>query len=148
MDWSPPGSSVQGTLQARILEWVAISFSRRSSQPRNQTQVSSIAGRFFSIWATREAPKYWSGQPIPSPGEPPDPGIKLGSPALQEDYLLAKLLGKPKERFPWLGNEPRPWWWKRQILVTVYTVSNIWKYGIREKIVRKCSYEWVSRDNQ
>ena len=47
-----PGSSVQGILQARILEWVASPFSRGSSQPRDQTQVSPIAGRFFTIWAT------------------------------------------------------------------------------------------------
>ena len=46
---SPPGSSVHGVLQARILEWVAIPFSRRSSPPRDQTQVSCIAGRFFTI---------------------------------------------------------------------------------------------------
>ncbi|MES6266278.1 hypothetical protein U6R57_12305, partial [Cutibacterium acnes] len=48
MDCSPPGSSVHGILQARILEWVAISFSRGSSQPRDQTQVSHIAGGFFT----------------------------------------------------------------------------------------------------
>ena len=52
---SPPGVSVHGILQARILEWVAISFSRESSQPRDWTQVSCTAGRFFAIWATREA---------------------------------------------------------------------------------------------
>jgi len=46
MDNSPPGSSVHRVLQARILEWVAIPFSRGSSQPRDQTQVSYIAGRF------------------------------------------------------------------------------------------------------
>ena len=46
-----------GILQARILEWVASSFSRESSQPRNRTQISCIAGRFFTIWATREAHK-------------------------------------------------------------------------------------------
>ena len=51
MDYSLPGSSVHGILQARILEWVAILFSRGSSRPRNQTQISSIAGRFFIIWA-------------------------------------------------------------------------------------------------
>ena len=45
---------VHGILQARILEWVAFPFSRGSSQPRDQTQVSSIAGRFFTLWATRE----------------------------------------------------------------------------------------------
>ena len=55
MDCSLPGSSVHGILQARILEWVAISFSRASSQPRVQTWVSCIAGRFFIIWAKREA---------------------------------------------------------------------------------------------
>ena len=50
---SLPGSSVHGILQARILEWVA--FPRRSSWPRDRTQVSCIAGRFFTIWAMREA---------------------------------------------------------------------------------------------
>ena len=51
-DGSPPGSSVCGILQVRILEWVAISFSRESSQPRIQTQVSYFAGRFLTIWAS------------------------------------------------------------------------------------------------
>ena len=55
MDCSPPGSPVHGILQARILEWVTIPFSRGSSWPRDQTWVSCIAGRFFTIWATREA---------------------------------------------------------------------------------------------
>ena len=54
MDCSLPGSSVHGILQARILKWVAISFSRGSSQLRDQTQVSCIVGRHFTIWATRE----------------------------------------------------------------------------------------------
>ena len=48
MDYSPPGSSVHGILQVRILEWVAISFSRGSSQPRDRTRVSCIAGGFFA----------------------------------------------------------------------------------------------------
>ena len=55
MDCSPPGSSVPGILQARILEWVAICFSRGSSWPRDQTYVSCIAGRCFNLWAIREA---------------------------------------------------------------------------------------------
>ena len=50
---SLPGSSVHRILQARVLEWIAISSSRRSSQPRDQTQVSRIVGRRFTIWATR-----------------------------------------------------------------------------------------------
>ena len=54
MDCSPSGSSVHGILQARILEWVAISFSRASSWPRNRTRVSFTAGRFFTNWAMRE----------------------------------------------------------------------------------------------
>ena len=50
-----PGSSVLKILQERVLEWVAIPFSQGSSWPRYQTLVSRIAGRFFTIWVTREA---------------------------------------------------------------------------------------------
>ena len=49
MDCNPPGSSVHGILQARILDWVAIPFSRGSSQPRDQIWVSRIAGRLFTV---------------------------------------------------------------------------------------------------
>ena len=55
MDCGPPASSIHGVLQARILEWAAIFLSRGSSWPRNRTQVSSIADRFFTNWATWEA---------------------------------------------------------------------------------------------
>ena len=58
MDSSPPGSSVREILQARILEWVAIIFSRGSFQPRDRIRVSCIASGFFTIWATREAHVY------------------------------------------------------------------------------------------
>ena len=54
-DCSPPGSSVLGISQARILEWVAVSFSRGLSRPRDQTHVACIVGGFFTVWATREA---------------------------------------------------------------------------------------------
>ena len=87
--------TVHGILQARILEWVAIPFSRGSSQPRDQPQVSRIAGRFFTSWATRDAQEYWSGSPISSPADLPDSGIKLGSPALQVDSLPVKLSENP-----------------------------------------------------
>ena len=53
---NPMDCTVYGVLQARILEWVAFPFSRASSQPRDWTQVSCIAGGFFTSWATREAP--------------------------------------------------------------------------------------------
>ena len=51
-DCSLPGFSVHGILQARILGWIAIPFSRGTSQPRNRTLVSCITGRFFTVWAT------------------------------------------------------------------------------------------------
>jgi len=84
MDCSPSGFSVHGILQARILEWVAISFSKGSSQPRDQTQVSRIAGRFFTIWATN------CGLLFPSSGDLPDPGVEatsLMSPALAGGFF-------------------------------------------------------------
>ena len=55
MDSNLSGSSVHGIFQARVLEWIAISFSRGSSRPRNRTRISRIAGRRFTVWATREA---------------------------------------------------------------------------------------------
>ena len=55
MDYSLPGSSVHGILQARILEWVAISFTGGSSPLRVRTQISCIESRFFTVGATREA---------------------------------------------------------------------------------------------
>ena len=57
MNHSTPGLPVDH----QLLEWVAFPFSRVSSQPRDWTQVSLIAGRFFTSWATREAQEYWSG---------------------------------------------------------------------------------------
>ena len=64
----PMDHSVQGILQARILEWVAVPFSRVSSQPRDQIQLSCIAGRFFTSWATRESPLIleWAAYPFSS----------------------------------------------------------------------------------
>ena len=56
IDCSTPGSSLHGILQARIPEWIAISFSRGPSRPRDQTQVTLISGRCFTIYAAREAP--------------------------------------------------------------------------------------------
>ena len=71
MDCSPPGFSVHGISQARILEWVAISFSRESSWPRDRTHISCLAGRFFNI-APWEALTwhYWSFGEVSKPGSP------------------------------------------------------------------------------
>ena len=60
MDYSLTGSSVHGIFKVRILEWAAISFSRGSSRPRDWTQVSRIAGRCFTVWATRDGPQTFS----------------------------------------------------------------------------------------
>ena len=57
--YSPPGSSVHGILQARTVEWVAISSSRGSCQPSDGTWVSGIAGRIFNVWAIRRTPKFY-----------------------------------------------------------------------------------------
>ena len=56
--------SVHGILQARILEWVAFPFSRGSSQPRDRTQVSCMAGGFFTSWATKRKPKNTRGDSL------------------------------------------------------------------------------------
>ena len=85
--------------------------SRGFSQPGVQTQVSRTADRFFPIWATREAQEYWSGQPIPSPGDLPDSGIKLKSPALQMDSLPAELPGRPVHTCIHYSFQPELSWW-------------------------------------
>ena len=64
LDSSPPGSSVHGILQARILVWAVIPFSRGSSRRRDHTQVSCIAGSFFTIWATEKLVIGWSLQTV------------------------------------------------------------------------------------
>ena len=95
IDNSLLGSAVHGIFQARILEWAAISFSRESSQPRDRTQVSCIADRCFTIWATREAPHYFIEdylQLIPGPSE----WCPLQSCCVQSVWLsLEDLLEKP-----------------------------------------------------
>ena len=68
LDCSPPGSSVHGILQARILEWVSIPFSKGSSHPKDQTQVSCIAGRFLTFWVTSGATRSSKALPKAKPG--------------------------------------------------------------------------------
>ena len=85
MDYSPPGSSVHGILQARILEWVAISSSRGSSQPRDQMHVSCTGRRILYHWTTWEAHQIFiyltaaCGIQLPDQGSnpgPPAPGVQ------------------------------------------------------------------------
>ena len=72
MDCSPPGSSVHGILQTRILEWVAMPSSRGASWPRNRIWVSCIAGRIFTIWATRDPWNWWFVEGRDSRSRTPD----------------------------------------------------------------------------
>ena len=107
VDCSPPGSSVNGILQARILEWVAISYSRGSSQPRNQTRFSCIAGRFFTnlkecesafrpphpplrVSGSHCSPGHLMGITLPSSVETPDPARQPRPPtsSLSTDQVL------------------------------------------------------------
>ena len=96
MDCSPPGSSVHGDSPGKNTEWVAMPSSRGSSQPRDWTQVSRIAGRFLIVWATRKPMNTGMGSLFFLQGIFPNPGIKPGSPALQADPLSAELQGKPR----------------------------------------------------
>ena len=86
INYSPPGSSIHGILQAKILAPVAIAFFRGSSQPRDQTCISCTAGGFFTFWATRKAPAAVAAKSLQScptlcdpidgsPPGPPTPGI-------------------------------------------------------------------------
>ena len=91
--WNSPGqhTGVGNCSLLLGLEWVTVLFSWGFSQPRDWTQVSCIAGRFFTSWATREAQEYWSGRSVPSVVDLPDPGVIPGSPAWQADSLPTKV---------------------------------------------------------
>ena len=134
-----PGSSVHRIFQARVTEWVAITFSRGSSRPRDRTQVSRIAGRYFTLWATVLRVCKWQPTPVvfpdssagkestcnagdPSwiPGSGRCPGEGIGyPPGYSWTSLVAQLVkncpqwGRP--RFdPWVGKIP----WRRERLPT------------------------------
>ena len=138
MDCSPPGSTVHRILQARILEWVIISFSRGSSRPRDRTGVSYIAGRLFTVWTTRKA----------LPRQRREASISLAStPSLFSGWILILIfrihisVASRFSLFPSLdlislfcfvgpdalfakspfldqGLNPGNWLWKRQVLIT------------------------------
>ena len=89
-----------GILQARILEWVTFPFSRGSSQPKDQTQASHIAGRFFTVWATSEAPSvstfsFFPGNILPGSGR--STGERIGYPL---QYSWASLVAQLVKNLP------------------------------------------------
>ena len=91
MDCSPPGASVHGILQARTLEWIAIAFSRGSSQPRDWTQVCCPAGRFFTIWATGKPGSQVWPQNLSGPGQNKNEGPHVQDPLRIQDGVSKAL---------------------------------------------------------
>ena len=91
-DYSPPGSSVRGIFQTRILEWGAVSFSR------GKWKLLSCVWLFATPWTIQSTefsrPEYWSGSPLPSPGDLSNPGIEPRSTSLWTDSLPAGPQGK------------------------------------------------------
>ena len=83
--------TVHGILQARILERVAVPFSRGPSRPRDRAQVSLHGGQILSQRSHSGSPRIWEGWPVPSRADLPNPGIELGSPTLRVDSLPAEL---------------------------------------------------------
>ena len=109
MDCSPLGSSVHGIFQARILEWVAVSFSRWSPWPRDRTWVSCTAGRVFTNWATREAQSFFFRQTIFEILEPL---------VLRLNLFKANLRLRYNDQNGWSEREEREesWFSQRQVL--------------------------------
>ena len=129
MDCSPPDSSNHGISQARILEWVAILFSRGSSPSRDQSWVSCIAGRFFAIWATKEAPGYSVKvkvkvsvtQPRPTLWDPMDcspPGSSV------HETLQARILEWVAISLSRGSSRPRDWTWVSHVTDRLYRLSH------------------------
>ena len=100
VDYSPPGSSVHGILQARILEWVAILFSRGCFWPEDRTWVSCIAGRFFTIWVTRETLDYLGGSQIQSQVLLIYKGRRFNTDRREGDVIM-------EQRLQWYGHKSR-----------------------------------------
>ena len=101
MDCSPPDSSVYGDSQARILEWVVMPSFRGSSEARDRTQVSHIAGGLLTSWVIREAQEYWSGYSL---------SLLQGIFPTQESNLVSRISGRrfgvwaTRERFFYPSN--------------------------------------------
>ena len=109
-DCSPPDSSLHGILQVRILESVAIPFSRVSSQPRDQIQVSCLAGRLFTVWDTAAAKSLQSCPTLCHPRDGSPPGSSVPG------ILQARTL-------EWVAiSLSNSWKWK----VKVKSLSHVW----------------------
>ena len=143
MDCSLPDSSVHGILQVKILEWVAISFSRGSSQPRNRTWVSCIAGRFFTDWAVREVLSGWVCQDLSVSqrgGSQSSPRCRLigrwtkGQQLLKLMYM-SLFQGKCGGMGISIYSCPEPWEdsWLRTVALSRITLVACWEWILRGK---------------
>ena len=131
MDCSLPGSSIHGIFQAIILEWIAISFSRGSSPPRDWTWVSRIVDRHFTVWATREVLKE---------------SIKCEVPPLPFSFFLVfYFLWVPKSAWE---RVPRADMWKKN-LHSRFGSTTKWLDGIRQITWRlwAWSYSIINADD-
>ena len=131
MDCSPKGSSARGIFQVRILERVAIPFSRGSSQSRDWTCVSSIAGRFFTIWATC---KYYKAQGkkwgLTANMREHDPVILVGQwlDPLPDPIkgFITQVSTQPSKEY-YLTKNPFSWSWSSNTLATWCKELSHWK---------------------
>ena len=135
LDCSPLGSSVCGILQARILEWVVIPLSRGSSLLRYQTQVSCMAGRFFTVWAIRE--EATQVEPLKSSRtESPQKWLWYLSTLVQSCLKILKTV-QLREHWHW-----RPWhfyvhfWWRRIWSGHISDLFPWQRYPLKEKLFR------------
>ena len=140
MDYNPPGSSVHGILQEWILEWVVIPLSRGSSQTMDQSQVSCIAGRFLTIWATREIQSHKLVQfshSVVSDSLWPMDGSTLGFPVHHQ------LLNLAQTHAHWVGDTiqpPHP----VSFLSPAFNLSHIRVFSNESVLCIRC-YQWIFR---
>ena len=95
MDCSPPGSSVHRIFPSKITGVDSHALLQEIFLTQGLNRGLLDCRWILYLLSHQGTQEYWSGQPLPSPGDLPDPGIKLGSPALQADSLPAELPGKP-----------------------------------------------------
>ena len=147
MDCSLPGSSIHGIFQARVLEWVAISFSRGSSWPGDRTQVSRIAGRCFTLWATREARNAKVGNKE-IPGVTGKFGLRVQNEAEQRLTVLPReRTGHSKHPLPTCVDKNKYYSHIRMVVLWVFFIffSNVFSLLFTSIWVNSGSWWWTGR---
>ena len=137
MDCSLPGSFLHRILQARILEWVAISFSRGSSWPRDWTGVSRIAGRCFNLWATREAQSEVT-QLCPTLCDSVDYSLSGSS---VHGIFQAGVLEWVAISFSRKSSQPRDWTWASRTAGRHFTI-----WATRDFLIPRVSLNYLGKE--